>query len=281
MKTDKPKPHPMAVGGNRPKPTGRGRPPKPGPRHEVSGRLKEVPNPRVIAAREMFGITDPRAPCTPLEVAYARRWIALDEFVAAKAYRGVYARAQLESPGVIIPRDSKIQSDVGHVPGVTDQREHHIQWERIAHEDLARLWESANRDLGELLEPEVVQASAARAMVIWKRMAAMMTAKQRNEVDDFCIREAWPSWMLARVGGRPAPDDDRRFALLVAGLRAIAFRPANDRGPKASNDDAPKAASSAKPEPTPPGPIKTWTTNYVDGDGEPVLTVERRSRKKP
>ncbi len=247
---------------------GGGRPRKDGDRYP-NGRLKpEQPNPRVLAIRALLGVSDPRRPCTPLRLAHDRGWLTDDQYTAGNSYADTYKRAQIGAPGVVVMSDTSIQSGVDDVP--TEARISDMKPEVIA-----KVWDSAMRDVVGYEGPERAQEKAEAAMVRWKLMTKAMTADQRREVDQLCLRESWPDWVMHRATGNFNSPAERQRDALIAGLEAIA---GTSPRRKAANDD--KAAPRTIQPANDPGigPVRTDRTIYVDQDGKAVLTVERRSR---
>lgn len=257
-------PHPLALGGSRPKKSSTGRPRKEGERFP-NGRLKpQPPNPIVLAARQALGVTDPRKPCTPLLLAFERGWISDVEYGTGRAYAGVYRRAQLCSPGAITVSDTSIQAGVEDVPDV--------KWSEMSRKMIAQIWDSAFRDVGTYEGSEATQERAARAMQRWKQMSAAMTADERSEVDLVCLRESWPQWILQRAAGRFETSWERKRDLLLSGLSKMTRK---IETPAPANDDDAEVRSRART----PGPRRVEETIYVDQDGNELFRAERTVSK--
>ena len=248
-----------------------GRPAKVGDRYP-SGKLKPVgPNPEVIARRRALTENLMMATC-PLDVAFANDWLTQAEYQTGKSYGGVYLRSDICAPGMPRMRDGSIPK------GVEDVRD--LKWEQLSTAEIARIWDSAFRDLGSLLKPESTGAKdtpAARAWDRWKAINAAMSPEERSEVYAVCVQDSWPQWIIQRRAGHFGTRWERKYDLLVSGLRAMADLMATPT-PRAANDhhesEAPARAVSPRV-----GGQRIERIQYVDEDGNPLLEVERRTRR--
>lgn len=240
-----------------------GRPPKEGERYP-SGKLKRPgPNQLTVVRRRALCEDVTMASC-PLDAAFARGWISLTEYAAGQAYIAIHARANLGAPGIPSQADHSKPDPVGDI--------RRVSWSELSHNEIARIWDSAMRDLGTGGGMARMEEEAAAAMIRWKAMSAAMTPAERAEVDNVCVRESWPQWILQRAAGRMGTSWERSRKLLVSGLRSI--RKALSRpSPAAPSTFIPNASAND-------GPARvSERTIYLGTDGEPVLEVERIIRR--
>lgn len=240
-----------------------GRPPKEGDRYP-SGKLKRPgPNQLMVDRRKALCADVTMASC-PLDAAFSNGWISPAEYAAGQAYIAVHARANLGSPGI------PSQADHSQPDPVADIRR--VSWSALSDNEIGRIWDSAMRDLGTEGGLARLEEEAADAMVKWKALSAAMTLAERTEVDNVCIRESWPQWILQRAAGRMDTSWEKSRKILVAGLRAI--RQALTK-PTPANDEAfiPNDAKSVRPTRV------QERTVYLGDTGEPILEVEYVSRR--
>lgn len=256
---------------------------------EANGRLKR-PTADDKARRDALR-TDPTMALNPLDAAFLGNWIGLDEFRAGRAYLALY-RQTTPPDG---PRVAQLR-----LPE-SDHSLDELRGRRLTSAEILQLWE---RIVGEEAprDPEEAERRAAAAAAKWRAVNMAMTDLERAEVRAVCLHERWPRWVIARCNGEAlrlkaaaekrglteeelaiiarkfAPNDQR--TLLCNALRKVAAaldaaRPA--RSASAAGESAPRPA---RPQPEPPRPpIGTYVIeviDYVDEEGEPLYTVERR-----
>lgn len=239
-----------------------GRPRKEGERYE-NGRLKasNAPNATVLAIRDRFGLNNARQAFTPLGVAAAHRWLDERDIRTAHAFAALHHASKLEGPRI------PSQSDLSN-PEAVDVRA--VTWAQLSDAEIVAIWESALRDVGPV-SPDGGEEFAAEAWRRYKLACASMTPDERREVVRFCIDDSWPQWLLQRRAGHMGTAWERSRDLLVSGLRKIARASAR---PVVAND---------APEPMPvrhAGGVVVERSVYVDGDDNPLFTVERVARRR-
>jgi hypothetical protein len=106
----------------------------------------------------------------------------------------------------------------------------------------------------------------------WKIACRAMTSEQRQEVQDVCILDSFPQWIIQRAHGNMGTSWERKRDLLIGGLSAIR-RALHPTQPKAQQE-APRGGAL-----TGTGAVQVARTIYVDEAGEKVLEVERRARR--
>lgn len=242
-----------------------GRPAQEGDRYPSGKLKKQGPNALMVERRKAMCDDVTKASC-PLDVAFANGWISTAEYHAGQTYIEVHRAACLGSPG------GSSQADLS-VPEPVDVRR--VSWSEMSDEEIGRIWDRVMRTSGETAA-EVAERRMVEAMILYKALNAAMTPEQRAEVDTICVRESWPQWIIQRINGRTGTSWERKYDLLVAGLRAIRGALAK---PKPQNDNAVLTPTPEPANDTPSGPKVIERTVYVDDDGETVLEVERIKRR--
>lgn len=279
-RTKKPAPpvHPMAVGGNRPRPTGRGRPPSEGSRHPGGQLVQRVEaNPRVLAERLAI-CKDPRHATCPLDAAFANGWISQEDHNTGTSYFQTYSRSDLGSPGARVANDFDLQSESSELKvrgkdwsELTNAEILNVRYHDVSHAAWRRIWDNAFNVTD--ATPDGSNNRSMSAMRRWKQMSAAMTSEQRLEVDAVCIRHRWPRWIFERAAGRMDTEHEKDRKLLVAGLAAIRARAKK----KAGNDNAFVPAAEPRNDNRP----ALIEVGQVEDDNGRLFTLERRYRKAP
>lgn len=254
-----------------------GRPRKDGDRFP-NGRLKPPgPNQLVVDRRKAICEDVTMATC-PLDAAYARGWITQAEHGAGKAFIAIHAGAGFMGPGYSGQKDTSLPTGSvdelrANWSEMTSGQVKAMKWSDISAKDIAKIWDSALRDLGRYADPETAEQFAADANRKWRAVNAQMTSHERMAVDAFCIREVWPQWLTERLAGQ----DSGRWAdqrnILIEGLRIVGHALRKPKTPAMVD-----VVQTPKPKAT--GPLRIEKTIYVDdATGQPVLEVERRTRR--
>jgi hypothetical protein len=169
-----------------------GRPRKQGERY-ACGKLKPPgPNARIIAERRrLLGADglDLSMASNPLDLAFARGWLSVRRYRAARAVLTVRRRAGLQAPGWVMSRMPEAQtSDVGETGGSGVLG--------LTRAELAEAWDGAfNQPVTQDQE-----AAAARATLQWRRIFTALTPDERREVERICVQGDWPGWIVEKVG---------------------------------------------------------------------------------
>lgn len=237
-----------------------GRPPQEGERYP-SGKLKRPgPNQLMVERRKAMCEDVTMASC-PFDLAFAKGWISAGEYSAGRAYIAVHARANLGSPGIPSQSDHSMPEPVGDIRAVS--------WSALSDDEITRIWDSALRDSGPSGTRDEQTALAQRQ---WKAACAAMTLAEQTEVDNVCVRESWPQWVIQRSAGHMDTSWEKSRTVLISGLRAI-------RQALAKPTEA-KADTFIPAGPANDGPARVFErTVYVQEDGEPGLIVERITRR--
>lgn len=253
-------PRPRATG-NR---SGGGRPKADGERYP-SGKLKpHGPNALMLERRRALCADVTMASC-PLDAAFANGWLSPADYGAGRAYMAIRARAQLGAPRVPMQADQSRPDPVGDIRRVT--------WSEMSYDEIARIWDSAMRDIGSDGATARMEQYAERAMAQWKAINAAMSHSERIEVDLVCIQESWPQWIIQRASGRMDTTWETKRNILVAGLEAVRLAL-----------HSPNQPDIGKFIPTVQRPSEKTVVGrevYVDEHGEAVLEVERVASKSP
>lgn len=237
-----------------------GRPPQEGERYP-SGKLKpRGPNQLMVERRKAMCEDVTMASC-PFDLAFAKGWLSGEEYSAGRAYIAIHARANLGSPGIPSQADHSMPDPVGDIRAVS--------WSALSDDEITRIWDSAMNYTG---PSGTKEEQAAHALRQWKTACAAMTLAEQTEVDNVCVRESWPQWVIQRSAGRMDTSWEKSRKVLVSGLRAIR---------QALAKPTPIEPDTFIPaEPANDGPARvSERVVYVGEDGEPTLTVERISRR--
>lgn len=255
-----------------------GRPRQEGERY-ANGRLKPPGPNQIIVARRKAICDDVTMATCPLDASYARGWISKEEHAAGRAFIAIHVRAGFQGPGLASVRDMSLPT------GSADELRANwrdmktaevmaIKWSTLSPKEIAAIWDSALRDLGRYADPARAEEFSADANRKWRSIHASLTTLQRLRVDEFCIRETWPRWFLDRANGNMRGHFEDERSTLIEGLRIIGRALEKPRTP------AVPGLVETPPPARPSGPVHVERMIYVDQDtGEPVLEVERRTRK--
>ena len=241
-----------------------GRPPKEGDRYP-GGKLKRPgPNQLMLDRRKALCADVTMASC-PLDAAYSNGWLSTSEYAAGQAYIAIHARAKLGSPSVPSQADHSRPDPVADIRRVT--------WAELSHDEIARIWDSAMRDIGTEGAAARMEESNVKAMADWKKLNAAMSLRERMEVDRVCLGESWPQWIIQRAAGRMDTTWEANRVVLVSGLKAIHVALRKPKPETTNQDDAADPIHLDAPTRV------VERTVYLGEDGETVLEVERVSRR--
>jgi len=267
-----------------------GRPRKEGDRYP-SGRLKPVnPKNAVVIERRQALCDDITKATNPLDAALANGWIREIDHRAAGTYASLYRAAMSGGPSV------PTAVDISTPTSVVDYRG--VEFRDLEAREVAAIWDSAmSRPWAVVGEEEGLerQQRAAQVLARWKSINDLMPKAVRDEMQRVCIDESWPQWInhrvIAKTKAAKIKAEERepteaekaeieRFAnsrweegrtLLLQGcdiVRSAARRLSQDI------QSVPQA-----PRRTPAYIVEE--TQFVTATGDPLLTVERRSRVRP
>jgi hypothetical protein len=268
----------------------RGRPRKEGARFP-SGRLKPVnPKNELVIERRKELCDDITKASSPLDAALANGWISEADHRAATTYASLYRATMSGGPSV------PTAVDVSTPTSVVDYRG--VEFREMEPREVATIWDAAMSKPGAVVDGQEdleKHARAVKALERWKDINDRMPKAVRDEMFRVCIDESWPQWInhraiakskaakiaaLKREPTEAEKADIERFAnsrweasrdLLLEGCRVVraAARQMRDR----------IEAVPVAPRPTPAYLVEAVA--YVDLEGEPLLTIERRSRVRP
>lgn len=268
----------------------KGRPRKSGDRFP-SGRLKPVNQKNaVVVERRQALCEDITKASSPLDAALANGWIGDADHRAASVYAALYRQSVSGGPSV------PTAVDVSTPTSVLDCRG--IEFREMGSREVAAIWDSAMSKPGAVvggLDDLERQQKATRASERWKAIQERMPPEVQQEMHRVCIVESWPQWINHRAiaKGKAAkiaaedrePDaveraDIARFAnsrfergrdLLLEGCRIVRLA---GRQLKVSIESVPMARRST------PAYVAE-SAAYVDTEGAPLYTAERRTRVRP
>lgn len=269
--------HPLALGGKRPEPTGKGRPRKEGARHP-SGKLKRAGANQTVLDRRAAICADPTMATCPLDAAYANGWLSQSEYGAGRAYIAVHARAGIGGPGAAATRDTSIPTGAAleladRWSSMNDGEVRRLRLSLLPDKEIVLIWDSAMRDLGRFADPQKAEEFARDANQRWRSLNAAMTSIERTTVDNFCIRETWPRWFWERQAGNMKTRFEDERDILIGGLRAMAR--AMEKPETIAKVDL------VDPRPVPKsGPREVERVIYQDETGETLFEAERIKRRQ-
>lgn len=267
----------------------KGRPRKDGARFP-SGRLKPVSakNELVIERRKEL-CEDITKATNPLDAALANGWISEADHRAATTYAALFRQTICGGPAVPTAMDISTPTSVVDYRGV--------EFREMEGREVAAIWDAAMSKPGAVVDGEAElqkQQRAAQAMARWKHINDRMPKAVRDEMQRVCIDESWPQWInhraiakskAAKISAQKREPteaekaDIARFAnsqweekrlLLLEGCKLVRSAA---RQLRETIQSAPRA-----PRPTPAYLVEA--TEYVDQEGTPLLTIERRSRSR-
>lgn len=200
------------------------------------GKLRPpAPNPRVLAARKVLGVSD-RSTLTPLAFAYSKGWISSKTLVISEAYREAHQRAGIGAPGVSVPKDDSFAFGASAELkrdwyAMTDSEVRSLPWHSLTYGEINAIWESA------LPVPTGEGApGGGQSLRRWRIMSSAATREELATIDRTVLWGCWPSWIIERNEGREDERAEKDRALLISGLAkmdaawraAKAAQPAND-----------------------------------------------------
>lgn len=242
-----------------------GRPRQEGERTK-SGRLKHKPNERVMQMRAVFGVDHIGQAFSPIQIAFKNGWLTEVDCRTASEFASLHAAAGLGRSSISLSAGMEVKPGADTTGDVTAAS----FFATLPHHEVAAIWDAVFTDDG--ARKLTGEEASARAMKRWKLACAAMTPDQRREVQDVCILDSFPQWIIQRAAGNMGTNWERKRDLLIGGLQAIrrALHPAQ---PRVQHDVRHGAA------PTAAGGVQVDRTIYVDEAGEKVLEVERRTRR--
>jgi hypothetical protein len=268
--TNNKKPHPLALGGNRPSQAQKGRPRKAGDRYP-NGKLKpQGPNARCVENRKSMGLTKLNQRMIPLDVAHANGWLSNVDYLTAIRFANLHQTAGLARSGSAMGATLEVDVPTEVSLSVTMQAKSFFAG--LPDAEMVALWDRvfdrAERD------PVRADETATAAMKQWKAACAAMTMQERGEVTDVCVLDSWPQWIIQRSAGKMGTTWERKRDLLISGLTKV-------RQALRKTSPSPPSAQPIEVKPsTPVGERQTERTVYVDSQtGEAMLEVERITRR--
>lgn len=241
-----------------------GRPRQEGERTK-GGRLKHAPNERVMQMRAVFGVDHIGQAFSPVQIAFKNGWLSEADCRTAAEFASLHAAAGLGRSSISLSAGMEVKPGADTTGDVTAAS----FFATLPHHEVASIWDAVFSDDGR--RTMTGEETAARAMKRWKLACAAMTPAQRQEVQDVCILDSFPQWIIQRAHGHMATSWERKRDLLIGGLQAIRAA-LNPPKPKAVTPPAAAKAST--------GRAQVERTVYVDEEGAPLLEVERVSRRR-
>jgi hypothetical protein len=255
-----------------------GRPKKAGERY-ACGKLKPPgPNARIIAERRRLlggDSLDLSMASNPLDLAFARGWLSVRRYRAARALMTIRRRAGLKSPGWVLSRmPEALTSEIGR-PGEGAVANGPLG---LTRGELVAAWDGAfNRPAAEDQE-----AAATWATAQWRAIYRDLTPDERREVDRICVEGEWPGWIVETVID---PDADvyvgwkRRKRMFEAGLDKVSAvlwpRTAPAPGVTATAARPRLTLSAGSPTAAGGGEKVEEALRFVDETGEVQMTSAR------
>jgi hypothetical protein len=274
--------------------TNRGPKPKDGERYPSGGLKPQGPTPELLAHRRSIA-ADPAMGENPLDAAFSNGWLTADHRRLGKLYASVHRAASIGGPkaNVTVAMGEAVSPDVFELDLYALRS--------MAPADVVALWDRVFSEV----EPDKDrrEARAVRAMAQWRALNAAMTPAQRDEVFQVCVAESWPQWFVQRTAGervraqavaerRALTDGEqaligRRFSssferkrdLLTGGLEAIAKALQQGRKERRGRPSEVRPDDRSPARAAPASGYVSEVTEYVDQDGAPLYTVERRRRR--
>lgn len=242
-----------------------GRPRQEGERTK-GGRLKHKPNERVMQMRAIFGVDHIGQAFSPIQIAFKNGWLSEVDCRTASEFASLYAAAGMGRSSISLSAGMEVKPGADTTGDVTAAS----FFATLPHHEVAAIWDAVFTDDG--ARKLTGDETAARAMKRWKIACRAMTSEQRQEVQDVCILDSFPQWIIQRAHGNMGTSWERKRDMLIGGLSAIR-RALHPTQPKAQQEAPRRGALTGT------GAVQVARTIYVDEAGEKVLEVERRARR--
>lgn len=241
-----------------------GRPAQAGDR-TPGGRLKAPgPNQLVVERRKAL-CDDIRKATSPLDVAHYRGWIGDADYRTGMTYARLHAAAGFGRRDRGGSHEVSLPTEVS-IDVTADAKSF---FAGLPHAEVAALWDAVFDDDGQ--RKASAEQRAKDATRLWQAANAAMTAEQRQEVHRVCIDDSFPQWIIQRAAGHMETAWESKRRLLLDGLRAIRMAGRSNQLPN---------GVLTPPAPPPISDMRVVEREVRLVDGEPVLEVERVTRRR-
>lgn len=246
-----------------------GRKPQAGARYP-GGKLKpKGPNPLVVDRRRALAKDITMATC-PLDVAHTNGWLDDGDYQTGIMFARLHRAAGFGQVGAAmgasmqVPAPTELSlsvalSDLSFFSG-------------LPHAEIVELWDRVFD--AETPDRDGQTRRAEKANRQWRAANAAMTLAERSEVEDVCIHDSFPQWVIQRAAGRLDTSWERKRDLLISGLRKVK-RALVDQ----AQVNGPVVFEQVPATPRAPTRAEVEHTVYVDEAGEKLFEAERVVRR--